>query len=114
MTLYSAMEFPAWEFREFPRAVPIGPDGKPSQSPYVKEGKRNVLLPVIEVGSQEELDVLLGGDVALVDGRIRTEDDDRAALYLAAEDVGAKIDKRWTVEKIAAEIKAHKQRLAAS
>jgi hypothetical protein len=111
--MYDNMEFAPYEFRAFPRAVPIGPDGKPSDTPYEKVGKRNVSLPVIEVQTQEEFDLLMGGDVALVEGRVRTEDDDRRALYLEADRVGAKVDKRWSVERIASEIEAHKKSLAA-
>lgn len=114
VSLYTNMKFPDWEYREFPQAVPIGPDGKPSPTPYAKEGKRNVLLPVQLVNSQDELDALMDDEMARVDGRVRTEDDDRAALYLEAKRVGATIDKRWNVEKIASEIEAHKKSLAAS
>jgi hypothetical protein len=108
------MEFPPWEYREFPRAVPIKPDGTPSETPYEQVGKLRKLLPVVEVQTQEEFDLLMGSEVAMVDGRMRTEDDDRAALYIEADRVGATIDKRWKVERIASEIEAHKKRLAAS
>ncbi len=111
-TMYDAMVFPSYEYREWPKHVYVTPDGKPSETPYREEGKRRVPLDFVVVNSQEEFDLLHEGQVAMVDGRIRSEDDDRAALYLAAEKVGAKIDKRWAVEKIASEIEAHKQKLA--
>lgn len=104
-TMYDNMEFPAYEHREFPMAIPVV-DGKVQPTPY---DDRNKAHPVVIVHSQEELDVLKGGGADLVPVnpdaatsalRIETEDDVRAQLYVEAEQAGAKIDKRWSVEKI--------------
>lgn len=105
-TFYDNFRFKAYEFAEFPMAVPVNDAGVLQPTPY---DKKNKLHPVVIVQSQEELDALKGPEISLVEVspgvqggpmRLETEDDVRAALYVQAEQVGAKIDKRWSVEKI--------------
>jgi hypothetical protein len=110
-TIYDKMVFPGYEFAEFPMGVPVV-GGKVMPTPYDEKNKAH---PVVIVNSQEELDELLGsGDVTLVERtegqagamRVETEDDVRDRLYIRAEQTGAKIDKRWSVERIEAAIDA--------
>lgn len=112
-TMYDMMEFPPYEFREFPQAIPVV-GGKIQPTPYNAKGK---LHPVVIVNSQAELDALQGPEVELVPinptqvsaesvQRVETEDDVRAALYRQAEQLGVKIDKKWSVARIEDTIKA--------
>ncbi|MCH9838720.1 hypothetical protein K0U83_23855 [bacterium] len=105
--LYPKIEFPTWQFREFPMAVPMK-NGKPSlDTPYDAKGKA---LPVVVVNTQEEYDDLVGGaEVVAEESRLMTEDDERKTLYQDAENCGAVIDKRWTVERIRKAIADHKE-----
>ncbi len=110
-TMYDQMVFPVADYAEFPRAVPYV-DGKVMPTPYNDKHKPH---PIVIVNSQDELDALKGGpSVVLVPlntmaddtpARLQTEDDIRAALYIQAEQIGAKIDKRWSVDKIEAAIR---------
>ena len=111
-TRYDSMIFPDYEYSEFPMAIPVV-KGKIMPTPYDENHKPH---PVVIVQDQAELDALRGPEAVLVpiDGnsrstalRVEGEDDIRKALYLQAEQCGAKIDKRWAVEKIEDAIKAH-------
>lgn len=104
-TMYDRMAFPEYEFREWPQAIPVV-DGVVQKSPYDARRKAH---PVVMVHSQEELDALLSGSARVVPvnpdavvsaGRVESEDDIRADLYVRADQVGAKIDKRWSIERI--------------
>lgn len=104
-TIYDRMAFAEYEFREFPYAVPVV-DGVVQATAYDAKHKAH---PVVVVNSQEELDALKGGEAVLVPvapnavesaSRIETEDDVRDRLYVQAEQAGARIDKRWSVERI--------------
>jgi hypothetical protein len=103
-TIYDKMEFPGYEFREFPAAVPVV-GGKVMPTPYDERGKSH---PVVIVESQAELDALQGPEVTLVpvtEGsghamRVENEDDIRKVLYVQAEQAGVTIDKRWSVARI--------------
>lgn len=104
-TIYDTMEFPAYEFREFPMAVPVV-DGVVQKTPYDAKRKAH---PVVIVHSEEELDALLANEAELVPvnadavvtaQRLKTEDDERDALYVRAEQLGVKVDKRWSIERI--------------
>lgn len=107
-TMYDKMNFPDHEHREFPMAVPVV-NGKIMPTPYDDKHKPH---PIVEVQSQEELDALRGPEVALVEvrggsaSRVETEDDVREVLYVQAAQVGAVIDKRWSVARIESTIKA--------
>jgi hypothetical protein len=104
-TMFDQMEFPPYEFREFPQAIPVV-DGKVMPTPY---DERNKAHPVVVVESQAELDALQGPQVKLVpvsdaapEGaqRVESEDDIRAVLYTQAEQARVQIDKRWSVQRI--------------
>ena len=110
-TVFDKMEFPDYEYREFPMAVPVLA-GAIQRSPYDARGKSH---PVVIVQNQAEYDALAGGDVEVVPvnaavvesaGRVKTEEDEREALYVKADQVGAKIDKRWSIERIESAIEA--------
>lgn len=109
-TVYDHMEFPAYEFEEWPQAVPVNDAGELQPTPYqppLKSGKVEA-WPVVIVHSQAELDALRGPEVTLVPVseaggnalRVEGEDDIRKALYIQAEQAGVKIDKKWSVARI--------------
>jgi len=108
-TVFDQIEFPPYEFREFPMAVPIYAEtGEVAPTPYNERGKSH---PVVLVQNQAELDALMGPGVTLVpvgDGssRLQTEADIRAELYEQAETRGVFIDKNWPVERIQAVLNA--------
>lgn len=118
-TVYDKMTFPDYEFIEFPTAIPLV-DGVPCfdpevlKAPYDRSLKPQRAYPVVMVASQAELDALkAGAEVVAVNpdavgsaSRVKTEEDEREALYVTAEQVGAKIDKRWSVERIETAIAA--------
>lgn len=104
-TIYDQMTFPEYEFREFPMAVPVL-DGVVQKSAYDAKRKAH---PVVIVNSEEELEALMEGvavtvpvnsDALVSASRVKTEEDEREALYVTADQVGAKIDKRWSIERI--------------
>jgi hypothetical protein len=104
-TAFDQMEFPEYEFHEFPAAVPVV-NGKVMPTPYDENNKAH---PVVIVNSQDELDALRGPEVVLVPVsgdsntlRVENEDDIRAVLYVQAEQAGVQIDKRWSVARIEA------------
>lgn len=111
-TMYDNMVFPEYEFREFPQAIPVV-GGKIMPTPY---DERHKPYPVVIVDSQEELDALSGPEVTLVPisedvrnsaMRVESDTDIKAALILQGEQIGAKIDKRWTAERMEEAIKDH-------
>lgn len=109
-TVYDSMQFPDYEFREFPMGIPVH-NGKIMDSPY--DGNHKA-YPVVIVESQAELEALRGPEVTLVPVkagdttmRVESEDDVRAALYIQAEQTGATIDKTWSVPRIEDTIKRH-------
>jgi len=111
-TPYDDMAFPDYQYREFPTAVPVV-DGVVQPTPYDENHKAH---PVVMVNSQAELDALMGGDAELVSenyektvSRVKTEDDEREALYVEADQKGVKVDKRWSVEKIRKAIADHEE-----
>lgn len=114
-TMYDNMEFAPYEYREFPKAVPVL-DGVVQDTPYDAKHKAH---PVVIVHSQAELDALKGPEVTLValdeadpspsaPTRVQTEDDIRKVLYVQAEQASVKIDKKWSVERIEDTLRAAK------
>ncbi len=102
-TMYDQMEFPEYEFREFPMEVPYV-DGQVMPTPYNEKHKPH---PTVRVNSQEELDALTAGEVEVIPAgpdttaaRVRTEDDERAELLLKADQNDIKVDKRWSLERL--------------
>lgn len=109
-TIYDNMEFPDYEFREFPMTVPVV-DGKVQKTPYDANHKAH---PVVVVNDQSELDDLMGPGAVMVEvaagsARLQNEDDIRAALYIQADQAGVTIDKRWTVARIEETLRAAAQ-----
>lgn len=110
-TFYDSMVFPDYTFAEFPAAVPyvngkVPLDAKGKPNPYDDNHKAH---PVVIVNNQAELDELLSGDAETVPvnpnavesaERVRTEEDEREALFTRAEQLGVKVDKRWSTERI--------------
>lgn len=99
-SFYDNMEFPDYEFRQFPLAVALDEDGKPTKDPYVPGSKPKKLREVVTVANEAELEALLGGEVEVVDGKIRTEEDEKADLITEAAQVGAQVDKKWSPERM--------------
>jgi len=104
-TVFDKMTFPDYEYREFPKAIPVV-DGVIQPTPY---NSRNKAHPVVIVKDQAEWDALKAGSVNLVPvnpdvvqsaERLESEDDVRERLYVEADQAGAKIDKRWSIERI--------------
>lgn len=104
-TVFDRMEFPDYEYQEFPMAVPYV-NGAVQKNPYDARGKSH---PVVMVNSQEEYDALVGGEAKVVPvnpeaaagpSRVETEDDERAALLVRAGQLGIKVDGRWSIERI--------------
>lgn len=104
-TMYDQMTFEPVEYREFPMAVPVV-DGVVQKTPYDAKHKAH---PVVIVNSQAELDALKGGDVETIPVnpdalsspmRMKTEEDEREALYVRADQLGVTYDKRWKTERI--------------
>lgn len=111
-TMFDNMNFPDYEFAEFPMAIPVV-DGVIQPTPYDERHKAH---PVVIVNSQAELEALKGPEVKLVAVnphdpastlRVESEDDIRAALYVQADQAGVKIDKRWSVERIEQALQDH-------
>lgn len=77
-TVYDNMEFPDYNFMEFPKHVyPNGPD-----------------QPYVQVNSPEE------EAEAMKNGRVVREDDEHARLVEVATVKGVKIDRRWKNERL--------------
>lgn len=88
-----------YEFREFPLAVSLDEEGKPTKDQYLIQGKRRMLREVVIVNSAQELQELLDGAV-VENGKLRTEDVERQELLTQAAECGAKVDGRWSLDKI--------------
>lgn len=110
-TMYDQMEFPPYEYNEFPMAVPVV-DGVVQPTPYDARRRPH---PVVIVDNQDQLDELRGPAVVLVKvneaapdspQRIESEADIREVLYRQAEQAGVTIDKRWTVARIESTLQA--------
>jgi hypothetical protein len=97
---YDKMEFPDYSYNEWPRAIAIDEDGKPTKDPYVPGSKPKKLRDVVTVNSEAELEALLEGAVEVVDGKIRTEDDEKDDLITEAAQVGAQVDKKWSPDRM--------------
>lgn len=104
-TAFDNMEFPPYQYREFPQAVPVV-GGVVQPTPYDRRGKAH---PVVIVNSQDELDALMGDGADLTPvnpqdpkgaQRVVTEEDEREALFIRADQLGVKVDKRWSTERI--------------
>lgn len=100
-TMYDNMEFKKREFMEYPKAIPFV-DGKVQDSAYDKRGKP---YPIVVVNSHAEEEALRGENTDIVPvstgvSRVEGEDDVRKALYIRADQSGALIDKRWSIERI--------------
>lgn len=110
-TFYDDMVFPEYDFREFPMAVPVVDgevqlDEKGKFAPYDARRKAH---PVVLVNNQAELDELLAGTAETVPvnpnavesaERVRTEEDERDELIVRADQLGVKVDKRWSTDRI--------------
>lgn len=92
-----------YAFHEFPLCVPLDEDGVPTKDPYIVQGKRRILRPTVTVGSAEELQQLLDGAV-VENGQLRTEEVERQELLTMAAECGAKVDGRWSLDKMRAKI----------
>lgn len=110
VTLYDDMAFPDYEYREFPMAVPYV-NGRVMESPYDENNKAH---PVVMVNSQDELDELSGGKAEVVPqnyektvSKVKTDDDEKDELLVKADQLGVKVDKRWSVDRIEKAIKDH-------
>lgn len=110
-TMYDNMTFKKVRYREYPKAIPVV-GGKIMDSPYDARGKSH---PVVIVASEAEEDALRGPGVTLVTTdvrvldapqRVETEDDIRRTLMRQADHLGAKVDGRWSIEKIEAAVQA--------
>ena len=111
-TMYDDMAFPDYEFREFPMAVPLVNgepclDPKVLKDPYDRSGRKPVPYPVVIVRDRGELEDLRAESATLIPqdragavSHVETEDDVRERLYLRASQLGVKVDKRWSVERI--------------
>lgn len=110
---YADMEFPEYEWQEFPRMVyPGAPDQK---KPYDKKGRplKGVIvnddaemaaaLGTVEDAPEPEFVPAAGGAE-----RLKTAEDEKAELLEEAEVLGVQVDKRWGVAKIQDAIDAHK------
>jgi hypothetical protein len=104
MGMYDTFTFADYEFREFPMAVSMDEEGLPTKEPYGPKGKRR---EQIIVKSAAELKALVEGDAVIEDGKIRTEEDEKADLLTAAAQAGAKVDRRWSPERIRKAIDDH-------
>lgn len=112
---YENMDWPDWEFREFPMMIyPGAPD--PRVPVYHTEGRQRGKLKFagLVVNDEDELARALaeGEDVATIteDGRQRltTAEDDRQALIAECDERGLKIDRRWASARLEDAILADK------
>lgn len=119
---YAEMEFPDWEFHEFPMAVYPGsadggktPDrdhrGQPRQQAVIvqNEEERRTVLEIAEAVAPEPAftpaaKLVSEGGVQ----RLATEADERADLISQAEVLGVQIDKRWSLARIQDAIDEHR------
>lgn len=117
---YADMEFPDYEFREYPKMV--YPGAKDPAKPYDGKGRP---LRGIQVANEEEERQALGladdGDApkpTLVEtsapntSRVQTPEDEKAQLVQEAEVLGVTIDKRWSIARIQDAIDTHKAQAA--
>lgn len=87
---YTNMEFPEYEYVEFPKWVT--PEG----------GK-----PTLVQDEEEEATVMAGAEVV-------REEDERAEVHLEAQNKGVQFDKRWSVQRIRTAIVDHDKRVKAA
>ena len=104
-TAFDKIEFPPYQFREYPKAIPVDETGAPVDDQYVAAGKRRVQRDVVIVRSKREEDALRGPGVTTVEVgpgqfRVENEDDARQVLFEQAEVRGINIDRSWSVERI--------------
>lgn len=104
---YENMEWPDWEFREYPMMVyPGAKDPRKPEYEVADRGRnrgRTVLrFPGVVVKNDEELKAVLDGSAEFnpTSGEILTEEDSRQALIRECMTQGLQIDKRWGVEKL--------------
>ncbi len=110
-SMYDQFDFPDYEFAEFPMAVPVNEAGEVQKTPYrepTKSGKIET-WPVVHVKDQAELSALLSGAAVIPASgaaRVESEEDVKDRLVLRAGQVGAKVDRKWTPERMEAAIEA--------
>ncbi len=90
-------------FHEFPMCISLDENGLPTKDPYIVQGKKRTLRPTVIVGSADELQQLLDG-AAVENGKLRTEEDERADLMKLAGECGAKVDARMSLATIQTKI----------
>ena len=110
---YASMEFPEWEYIEFPMMVyPGSKDGgkTPDRIPS-KPGK--FLQDPVTVNNEDELRAALaGGDTLVKDDttsamRVKTPEDERLELVAEVERLGIQYDKRWGTARLQAALDEH-------
>ena len=99
-TMYDTMIFPDYEYREFPLAVALDEDGRPTKDPFIPNTKPKRLREVVIVQNEDELTALLEGSAEVQGSRIRTEADEKADLLTRAAQMGVKVDKSWSADRI--------------
>lgn len=107
---YAQMEFPEWEFEEFP--MMLYPGAKDPRKPeYHAEGKRkgSLVYPGVIVQDEEEAKALLAGTVTAVTDtrgamRLETHEDRMSDLHAEASRLGITFDKRWSETRLQAAI----------
>lgn len=111
---YAAMEFPDYEYREYP--LMVYPGAADQAKPYGKNGKP---LAGIVVNNEAEYREALGLDAdkgatapeTVEDKgvtRLKTPEDERADLLAEAETAGVQVDKRWSAARIQDAIDTHR------
>lgn len=117
---YASVEWPEWEFREYPMMVyPLNRED-PRKPTYVKSGKRKGQpIAGVVVKDDAELAEVLGLEVEpaaaapaaggrkrkLVPGsggaqRLENDDDELAALQVEATDLGVQFDRSWSLARL--------------
>lgn len=120
---YANMEWPEYEYREYPKMV--YPGAKNPAKPYDAKGRplRGILVkdeaeeaevmgepaPQQEREPERETGRLVPTGSANVE-RLKTPEDEKAELIERAGVLGVQIDKRWSIAKIQDAIDTHQQK----
>lgn len=100
---YENMEWPDWEFREYPMMV--YPGAKDIRVPeYHKDGKLagKLVHPGVIVQHDGELEKVLAGEIELNESGtgLITDEDVRGGLIQELTRLGVQFDRRWGIEKL--------------
>lgn len=98
--MYDNFIFPDYEYREWPMAISLDEEGRPTKDPFVPNTKPKRLREVVIVQNEDELTALLEGSAEVQGSRIRTEADEKADLLTRAAQMGVKVDKSWSADRI--------------